>query len=247
MNALLYAGRQALRGVIFAAVAIQTEAAFAQSSARSEAANEVRIVELQGTVEVLPQGASTWVRTQTNQVLYPFDRLRTRANSRVTLRWSAQSVVPLGALTEIEILPHAPEDEPGLHLLGGIGSFFHRDKPGRIRIITYAAVAGVDGTEFVINVDDSDQTTLWLIDGRVRFTTDQSQVVITNGQKVVAAPGRPPVVTAGFIANNILQWCFYYPAVLDLRDLPLAPAETQAIDASLAAYRSGDLLQALAK
>jgi tetratricopeptide (TPR) repeat protein len=249
MHALLDAGRHALLAAILAAVAIQTESAFAQSSARSEAANEIRIVELQGTVEILRQGATTWVETgKTNQLLYPFDRLRTRANSRVTLRWSAQSVVPLGALTEIEVLPHPPEDEPGLHLLGGIGSFFHRDKPGRIRIITHGAVAGVEGTEFVIQVDSSDQTTLWLIDGRVRFTaTNQPGVVITNGQKVVATPGRPPVVTAGFIVNNILQWCFYYPAVLDLRDLPLAAAETQALDASLAAFRSGDLLQALAK
>jgi hypothetical protein len=144
MLALLYAGRQALLVAIVGAVAIQAEAVFAQSSATTDAANEIRIVELQGTVEVLPKGATTWVKTQTNQVLFPSDRLRTRANSRVSLRWSAQSVVPLGAFTEIEILPpHAPQAEPGLNLLGGIASFFHRDKPGRIRIITRGAVAGV--------------------------------------------------------------------------------------------------------
>jgi Flp pilus assembly protein TadD len=250
MHALLYAGRQALLAAIFAAIAIQAEVVFAQSSAGTVAADEIRIVELQGIVEVLLKGNSAWVITQTNQPLHAADRLRTRANSRVTLLWSAQSVLPLGASTEIEILPpHAPDAESGLNWLKGIGSFFHRDKPGRIRIITRGAIAGVEGTEFVINVDDSGQTTLWLIDGRVGITntTDQVGVVITNRQKVVAAPGQLPVVTAGFNANNILQWCFYYPAVLDLRDLPLTPAETQALEASLAEYRSGDLLQALAK
>src|SRR5439155_18020793 len=71
-------------------------------------------------------------------------------------------------------------------------------------------------------------------------------LVLTNGQEAVAEFGKTPVQTAGFIANNALQWCFYYPAVLDLRDLALTAEESQALNASLAAYREGDLLQALA-
>src|SRR5258706_15171374 len=54
-----------------------------------------------------------------------------------------------------------------------------------------------------------------------------------------------PMLTAGFIANNILQWAFYYPAVLDLRDLPLTSEEKSALQDSLAAYGAGDLLAAL--
>jgi len=38
---------------------------------------------------------------------------------------------------------------------------------------------------------------------------------------------------------------FYYPAILDPRDLPLTPAEEQALATSLAAYRTGDVLAAL--
>ncbi|HMC11784.1 MAG TPA: hypothetical protein VKH44_10855, partial [Pirellulaceae bacterium] len=54
------------------------------------------------------------------------------------------------------------------------------------------------------------------------------------------------MTTAGFLAENLLQWAFYYPAVLDLRDLPLTRGETVALAESLTAYRSGDLLAALA-
>ena len=64
----------------------------------------------------------------------------------------------------------------------------------------------------------------------------------------MAEPGKiPSLTTAGFNANNILQWCFYYPAVLDPDELGLSTDEEQALKESLTAYRAGDLLHALAK
>jgi len=205
-------------------------------------------VELQGAVEISPAGATTWVLTQTNQVLYPRDRLRTGPNSRVSLHWSDESIVPFGASTELEVLPPDGADaQPGLHLVRGVLSFFHRDKPGRIRVVTRGAQAGIEGTEFVLAVDDSDRTTLSVIDGKVRFGNPQATLVLTNGEQAVAELGQAPARTAGFIANNVLQWCFYYPAVLDPADLSLSSDEQQALSESLAAYRAGDLLAALAK
>ena len=169
-------------------------------------ANEIRIVELQGTAEVASGTVATWVPVQTNQILHPFDRLRTGANSRIAFLWSDRSVVSFGALTEIEVLPPDSADaQCGLHLLRGVISFFHRDKPGRLRGITRGAIAGVEGTEFVMAVDDSERTTLSVIDGKVRFGNDQATLQLTNGQQAVAEPGRAPVRTAGFIANNVLQ------------------------------------------
>ena len=221
---------------------------FAQSPTPARGTNEIRIVELQGAVEISPAGAKTWVLTQTNQLLYPNDRLRTGPNSRVALRWSDESVVPFGASTELEVLsPDAADAQPGLHLVRGIISFFHRDKPGRIRVITRGAVAGIEGTEFVLAVDDSDRTTVSVIDGKVRFGNERATLVLTNGEQAAAEVGQPPARTAGFVANNLLQWCFYYPAVLDPADLSLTADEQNTLSESLAAYRAGDLLGALAK
>ncbi len=219
-------------------------------SAADPTADEVRLMEVQGVVEVSPAGANTWVLTQTNQALHAADRLRTGANSRAALRWSDKSVMSLGPLTELEILPHPAGEEPGLHLLKGILSFFHRDKPGRIRIITRGVTAGVDGTEFVLEergAGDAERTVLSVIDGQVRLTNALAALTVTNGEQAVAVPGRAPELKRGFVANNILQWCFYYPAVLDLNDLPLAAAEEAALAPSLAAYRAGDVVGALAK
>lgn len=212
------------------------------------AASEVRIIEWQGAVETSPGGNPAWTPAQTNQLLHPFDRLRTGENSRIAIRWSDQSVLTFNALTELEVLPpDAVGAEPGLHLVRGIGSFFHRDRPGRLHILTHGTTAGVEGTEFVMSVNGADLTRLSVIDGRVRFGNEQAMLVLTNGEEATASPGQAPVRTPGFIANNLLQWCFYYPAVLDPAELPLTAAEQQTLAASLEAYRAGDLPGALAR
>jgi Tfp pilus assembly protein PilF/outer membrane receptor protein involved in Fe transport len=214
-------------------------------------AQTIRVQQIQGRVELMPTGATRWVLVQTNEVIQPGERLRTGLDSRASLRWSDQSIVPIGELTEIEVLePHSSDALSGLHLLRGILSFFHRDKPGRIRILTRGGVAGVEGTEFVLRVEEvgqREQTTLSLIDGQVEFTNLWGRVVLTNGQGVVASAGQAPMRTAGFIANNILQWVFYYPAVLDVQELPWSMAERQVVSDSLEAYRAGELLGALAR
>src|SRR5882672_7138295 len=145
----------------------------AQSQGPAGPPGEIRIVELQGKVEVLPAGTATWVLTQTNQALYPSWRLRSGENSRFALMWPGQSTVRFGALTEIEILPpHEPAARPGLQVFRGIMSFFHRDKPGRLRVVTAGAVAGIEGTEFVLAhelTNGIERTTLSLIDGKVQL------------------------------------------------------------------------------
>jgi tetratricopeptide (TPR) repeat protein len=249
LNLQLKNGRFPLLGIGLTIWLICTaQSAFSQSVSAAVGTNEIRIVELQNVVEVSPAGARTWVLTQTNQLLHPGDRLRTGPNSRVALRWADESVVPFGASTELEVLsPDATDSQPGLFLVRGVLSFFHRDKPGHIRAMTRGALAGIEGTEFVLRVDDADRTTVSVIDGKVRFGNSQATLVLTNGEQASAQIGQPPVRTAGFTANNVLQWCFYYPAVLDPVDLPLSADEQNALVDSLSAYRSGDLLAALAK
>ncbi|HWD94392.1 MAG TPA: TonB-dependent receptor [Verrucomicrobiae bacterium] len=240
--------RQFLGGIILFIEAICAISLFAQPSSLAGSAAEIRIVEAQNIVEISPAGATTWVLTRTNQILYPHDRLRTGPDSRVALRWSDESAVQFGPSTELEVLPpHEADALAGLHLVHGVISFFHRDKPGRIEVITRGAVAGIEGTEFVLAVDDSARTTVSVIDGKVRFANEQAALVLTNGEQATAEMGRPPARTAGFVVNNLLQWAFYYPAVLDPADLSLSSDEQQALADSLSAYNSGDLLAALTK
>jgi tetratricopeptide (TPR) repeat protein len=213
--------------------------------------SEIQIVLAEGQIEVLSQGASHWVpTTATNQVfLYPKDSVRTGPKSKLGLQWPGQSMITFGPLTEIEILP--AEDSSGaggLHLLQGVLSFFHRDKPGHLKVVTHAAVAGIRGTEFVLSsgVEGTNVDVLSVIDGEVSISNDFGSLTITNSEQALVRPGQAPKRTAGFIANNVLQWSLYYPGVIDLAELRLAAPQRDTLRGSLEAYRSGDLLAALA-
>src|SRR5262249_11979999 len=70
-------------------------------------------------------------------------------------------------------------------------------------------------------------------------------VLINSGEQADADPGQKPVKTAVIMTVNVIQWCLYYPGVLDLKDLNLPAAGADSYRDSLAAYRQGDLLTAL--
>src|SRR5437867_4466914 len=152
MNSLRKEGWDILSALVVGGLLVCGGPTRAQAASGDQAATEVRIVALQGTVEVFREGRGSGVPTSvTGITLSPGDRLRVETNSRVTLRWSDKSIVSLGALTEIEIRPSRART--GLFLLKGILSFLHRDEPGRLRILTRGGTAGVKGTEFVMAVE----------------------------------------------------------------------------------------------
>ncbi len=222
-------------------------AALAEGVPDSRAHESIRIVAAQGVVEFSTDSAKSWVPVQTNQVLKTSDLLRTEANSRCSLLWSDRSVISFGASTEIQIMPpQSPDQEAGLRLVEGVLSFFHRDKPGQIQVITRGAAAGIEGTEFAMAVDQNDKTTLSVIDGKVKLGNEFGTLLLTNSQQAEVVAGKAPVRSAGFIVNDVLQWTFYYPAVLDLNDLQFTPTEKDSsLKSSLAAYQSGNLAEAL--
>ena len=234
--------------MVFITVALATgEAVLAENLQPNRLVyGELRVVEAQGDVEYSVDAAKTWEQLRTNQTLSSFCLLRTSINSRCAVLWSDRSVISFGASTEIEILPPQSESkQAGLRLIGGIISFFHRDKPGQIQILTRGAAAGIEGTDFAMAVDQAQRTAIWVVDGKVTFGNALGSLLVTNGQQGQVALGKPPTLAAGFIANNVLQWMFYYPAVIDLNELKFTDGEKQLLNKSLAAYQSGNLAEAL--
>ena len=132
----------------------------------------IYIKAIAGVVEILPHGTTNWYRAADGSQLHTSDRVRARAHSSAVLILTGQgeSVVRLKAMSEVEILPDTSADGPGLDLIGGILSYFHRDKPSRVRVISDGGNAGILGTEFVMavtSVNGTEQTTLSVIDGQV--------------------------------------------------------------------------------
>ena len=126
-----------------------------------------------------------------------------------------------------------------------------RQPPGRVRERGQGSLdppphAGDQGLQVleVVQVQPG-QTLLTVFDGEVTLTNPQGSLVLTNGEQGSVLPGQAPVKTAVIQATNIVQWWLYYPAVLDLRELPFSAAEAAVLGPSTNAYLSGDLRGAL--
>ena len=66
-------------------------------------AGEYRLLELEGTVQVMRSGANVWDKAYTNQVLYPGDQLQTEMRSRAVVRWSDLTLHRVGERSLIQI------------------------------------------------------------------------------------------------------------------------------------------------
>jgi tetratricopeptide (TPR) repeat protein len=198
---------------------------------------------VEGTVEFVAVGSTNWVPARLNQVLYLGDGLRVGDNSRATLRNALKAVLRLGPRSEFRV--EAEEDRSVFRMLKGLFFIFRRDKANRTLFQTPTASAATRGTEFMVTAAEDGSMSVSVLDGEVALRNRVDQLVLTNGQQGLALPGQAPTRTPVLVAHNLIQWCLYYPAVLNPDDLRLNPAEREALATSLAAYRSGNLVRAL--
>ncbi len=205
-----------------------------------------RLVEFAGKVEVTSAGTNNWCPVMTNQWLFPGDRLRTDRDSRATLQLSDRSTIRVNQSTIIEIQPPSPPARHRFNLRRGILYFLGREKPADVEFETPLTTGAIRGTEFLLSAEADGTTFLALVDGAVALATPTERLALTNGQQVLIHSNLPAQVVAGLPAVNLIQWSFYYPAVLNPADLSFAQVETNVLAVSLAAYAAGDLLAALA-
>jgi tetratricopeptide (TPR) repeat protein len=203
------------------------------------------------------EGTNVWVdrfRTKRVEAAYPKqllevrDQGRTGLRSQATIRLSDLSVVRLDELSRFEIQPlPEPNIDAEFSLWQGLLYLLHRDRPGAHRFRTPTATAATRGTEFTLEVEPgTGRTILTVLEGEAVLSNAVGSISILTGQQGIAALGQMPTKTAVIDTTNIIQWCLYYPAVLDVTELSLAPNEEAILSASLAAYRSGDVLRAVA-
>jgi Tfp pilus assembly protein PilF len=206
------------------------------------------LLTISGVVEVAPAGSATFAPGQPNQILRLGDQVRSGKASRATLRLSDKSVLRLYELTTLEIKPPQQTGHNDvIDVKSGATYFFNRDKPQETQFQTPSASGAIRGTEFNLAVGEDGRMVLTLLDGQVGLTNEQGSVQLQSGEQATVEKGRAPQKTAVINAVNIIQWTLYYPAILDPDELEM-PADLQTtLASSLEAYRSGDLLQALAK
>jgi tetratricopeptide (TPR) repeat protein len=205
-----------------------------------------QLVEPQGRVEVLRRDTSFWLRATNTLTLYPGDTVRTGADSRALVKVSSHSTVRLGELTLFQLRqPPEPAKPLSLRLLKGVLYFFHRDRPAAVDFETPLVTGAIRGTEFALRVEEDGRSRLSLLDGEVDLSNQQGSLRLVTGQVGVAEVNGTLTRTSLLQAVEVIQWCLYYPAVLDLDELPLDSNTAQVLENSISSYRAGDLIAAL--
>jgi FtsP/CotA-like multicopper oxidase with cupredoxin domain len=70
---------------------------------RPNASRPARVVDMQGTVEVMRGGTRSWTLAYTNQVLHPGDQLRTGQGSRAAISLRNSTVLHLSGLSTVKL------------------------------------------------------------------------------------------------------------------------------------------------
>ena len=183
----------------------------------------------------------------TNQWLDFNDALHTLPLSRATVRLTDWTQLYLKDRSRLEIVRQpVATNAPSLELQEGEMYLSSRGGAQSIPVKTRHAHGTPKGTEFLVRVE-AGVTEFTMFDGEVEVVNALGRIVVPSGWQGVAEAGQPPRLLAKIEAKNLVQWWIYYPGILDAAELRFTAVERTQLAASLAAYQSGDLLQALAK
>ncbi|MGH8611116.1 MAG: FecR family protein [Gammaproteobacteria bacterium] len=204
-----------------------------------------KVVSIEGRVEVSRIGEPSWVPARLDQTFCPGDRVRIESRSRAAVLLSNQTVLRLDEGTALTFTQVKPAEPSLLELLQGAIHFISRT-PAQLQINTPFVAAGLEGTEFVLRVNEK-ETQLWVFEGRVRFANAQGSLTLSGGEAAAAQAGRAPQRRVVVRPREAVQWALYYPPLIDYRlsSYPSGPG-AQGIREALTFYRHDDLASAFA-
>ncbi|MGE0683014.1 MAG: TonB-dependent receptor [Candidatus Binatia bacterium] len=203
-----------------------------------------RAVSVQGTVEVQRVGETQWRLVKLNDSFRPGDQLRVSERSRADVAMLDQSVLRLNANTTITIQAVKEEGMGVINLLKGAAHFFSRG-PSSLEVQTPFAVAGVRGTEFLVDVE-VDRALLTVFEGTVSAANQAGSLLLTDGQSAIAETGKTPVLRVVARPRDAVAWALHYPPVLYFRseEFPTGSGWQGRVRQSLEFYLKGDIQNA---
>ena len=172
-----------------------------------------RALSVQGPFEVRYAGQNNWQAAKLNDHFCTGDALRTGQDSRVAIMLLPETVIRLDQLSSMVFTqPDTAASPSWLELLKGAAHFISRD-PRALQIITPFANAAIEGTEFLVQVDEQ-QTGVTVYEGKVLVGNNSGSVAVTSGKQAIAQAGQAPVAQAVVHPRDAVQWTLYYPPVL---------------------------------
>lgn len=182
-----------------------------------------RLMSGQGRVELRPEGADRWRPLAVDALLCPGDVLHVGPQGRAGVYLTkTEGVMRVDRNTTLR-LKRREERRSFLGLLEGAAHFFSR-RARALDITTPFVNAGVEGTEFVVRVDEG-ETLISVFEGRVIASNDAGEVALDDGKTAVTVDGQAPELRDVVDPRGFVRWSLYYPPILALRppeDAPVA-------------------------
>jgi len=233
-----------------------------------------RFVSVQGPVEVL-RGSRILVAT-TQLPLQTGDVIRTGPNARAAILFSDGTKLKLGANSTVQLKRLSPERfgkvtpvaaggaQTVMQFFLGEGWLQRKGPADALEIETPTVRAATKGTEFALDVGPDGSTIVSVLDGHVRVTNPQGDVLVAKGEQAWVGGTQWMNLKYGFFPNqspylgqagpnkrvipnplDAVQWSLYYRATVSPKDYPaLPPAELAEFEAILASYRARRLTEA---
>ncbi len=202
-----------------------------------------RFVSAQGVVELLRATEEDWEAATLDLGICPGDQVRVGAVSRVAVAFlDSDTVLNLDQNTTIEISEPPEAEFSFLHLFRGVAHFFSR-KPRALEVETPFVNAAVEGTEFLVRVDEK-ETFVIVFEGQVSATNEFGTLKLASNQAMVARAGQAPESEIVVRPRDAVQWALYYPRLFAVPP-PGLPANLVAASELLAVGRVDEARTAL--
>jgi tetratricopeptide (TPR) repeat protein len=198
--------------------AIISESVWAQSCEPWTA----RVISVQGSVRIQRSVSAGALAAKLDDLLCVGDQVLVDAFSRAALVLRDETVVRLDANTRVTLQPPQDQKTSWPEVLKGLIHIVSRD-PRALTVVTPFANAGIEGTEFLIEVTSA-QASVTVFEGKVAVSSATGAATAVSGEQVIATPARIASQPVTVRPPNAVVWALFYPPVLGGASLPAADA-----------------------
>jgi tetratricopeptide (TPR) repeat protein len=207
------------------------------------AAPVARIVSIDNSVQLKDAGGTAYVPAALDASVCQGDSIRVGEFSRATIAFVDSGLrLTIEQNTEFTVRPPRRAGRSFIDLLRGAILFITR-QPRPVDVRTPFVNAAVEGTEFLVRVDD-DRTEVAVLEGAVSMVNDQGRLTLTSGQSGQAFAGQAPQ-RVDVRPLDAARWALYYEPVfppVSLQELERVPSAEK--NARYFVRRAGVLLGA---
>lgn len=178
-----------LRTLISLAAVITLTFAMAAKCAEKELPTAF-IGDMHGNVEIWLSGDDDWRKAEKGLVLEEGDKIKTGSNSEAVLQWAnghKLKVYALSVLNIDQLSAKGSNENTGLNVESG--KIFAKanklkSEKSSFQVATPTAVAGVRGTQFMIEVADDGASTVALLEGSLSIVSDAVEIALEENMQI---------------------------------------------------------------